>query len=87
MVTFHIGTHVEGCLLSCSNLLNLIGMSEEKKNHPDAAKSGGGGRDEHTREPLVSWREFTQATTFHGVKYMFDPLGFIWRRYMPFLAL
>ena len=46
--------------------------SKEKKEEKEEEK-------EEKGEDL-SWREFTKNTTFHGVKYMFDQHGYIWRR-------
>ena len=30
----------------------------------------------------ISWRDFTEKTTFHGVRYIFDKRGLRFRRYV-----
>ncbi len=54
-------------------------MSKEGQGHPEGHHEGQRPRQKDLDE-VPTWDEFTQKTTFHGVRYIFDETPFRVRR-------
>lgn len=73
-------------LFSSQNSDAELGRISEADPPSEKADKKPNGEIDEDAEEIITWTEFTQNTTFHGLKYIFDEKPFGLRRQVELLA-